>query len=311
MVQTRLFFIVTFSLVLGAFAGNSVFAADDSAFEFGTAGTVIRLESIVNTLELTNVDEEVNVLPLASTDETTVAVVSSTFVQLPQDDMSQLVARIVNLDNDAQMFMTEIERNEKKAVVVNTLRQFPNEFYGSLQSITLKGSVQKSRGLANKDIMILQIKDLSDEEVASVMVHELGHVVDGGYLSGTSSAESAFQDGKQMVATDDPSVDFYSLSWVNENSKRTSDANEFVSGYAKSNPYEDFAETFAYYVLHGAEFRTLSSTNDVLASKYAFMKNSVFHGKEYGMTIKNIATQNTIPWDVTKLSYSLETAFAS
>jgi len=45
-----------------------------------------------------------------------------------------------------------------------------------------------------------------------------------------------------------------------------------VSAYARMNPWEDFAETYAYYALHP---RILEQT---LPEKYAFMRERVFSG---------------------------------
>ena len=44
---------------------------------------------------------------------------------------------------------------------------------------------------------------------------------------------------------------------------------------------EDFAESFAMYVMQGNTFRKLAETKPVLAQKYAWLKNNAFAGKEY------------------------------
>jgi hypothetical protein len=56
--------------------------------------------------------------------------------------------------------------------------------------------------------------------------------------------------------------------WVNELSRGSS----CVTAYAGTNPWEDFAETYAYYVLQP---RVLE---DQLPEKYAYMRDCVFSG---------------------------------
>jgi hypothetical protein len=51
---------------------------------------------------------------------------------------------------------------------------------------------------------------------------------------------------------------------------------DFVSGYAMTNKYEDFAETFTYFVMHNQDFLTKSQDSDILAQKYNFFSEYVF-----------------------------------
>jgi hypothetical protein len=56
---------------------------------------------------------------------------------------------------------------------------------------------------------------------------------------------------------------------------------EFVSGYAKTNNPEDFAESFTTYVHAGNIFRERAKSNTYLQQKYDFLKNYIFEGREY------------------------------
>lgn len=56
---------------------------------------------------------------------------------------------------------------------------------------------------------------------------------------------------------------------------------EFVSGYAKTNSAEDFAESFLEYVLAGKIFRERAKSNLYLKTKYDFLKEHIFSGVEY------------------------------
>jgi hypothetical protein len=43
---------------------------------------------------------------------------------------------------------------------------------------------------------------------------------------------------------------------------------DFVSGYALTNPFEDFAEAHNAYHLHNKRFRTIAQSNSTLQQKY-------------------------------------------
>ncbi|NCP77136.1 hypothetical protein GW830_03325 [bacterium] len=111
--------------------------------------------------------------------------------------------------------------------------------------------------------LILSTAIPSDSEQLKVFVHELGHIVDILYLK------------KGFLS--DPSDVFYSISWDSFNTKkRGQKLADFISGYALSNKYEDFAESFAFYVFHNEDFATLAKKNIYLQQKYNFLKSYVF-----------------------------------
>jgi hypothetical protein len=43
-----------------------------------------------------------------------------------------------------------------------------------------------------------------------------------------------------------------------------------------TNKYEDFAETFTYYVLHNSDFVEKTKKSEVLKRKYDFFRNYIF-----------------------------------
>lgn len=80
----------------------------------------------------------------------------------------------------------------------------------------------------------------------------------------------------------DPSDSFYAISWDSYKvKKKGAKLADFVSGYALSNKYEDFAESFSYYVFHNAEFKKRAKDNGMLAKKYEFFAKKLFVGKEF------------------------------
>ncbi len=104
----------------------------------------------------------------------------------------------------------------------------------------------------------------------------------------------------------DPSLDFYRISWSNEKTRGKEAVNfDFVSGYAMTDPFEDFAESYVYYVLHNADFKAKAQTSDALYQKYVFMKNTVFKGYEFATGEYKPEELNRRPWDITVLSYDL------
>jgi len=141
--------------------------------------------------------------------------------------------------------------------------------------------------MSNESITLSgRIKTLS--EMSKVLVHELGHMVDIYYLRsrGTQS---------------DPSKIFYTISWTEPTVLRSGiTSNSFVSGYALTNQYEDFAETFAMYVFHNTTLADRAQKSPALQQKYDFLRDVVFWEYFIGTNYE----QNPIPsslWDVTKI----------
>lgn len=141
--------------------------------------------------------------------------------------------------------------------------------------------------------LILSASIKTFPELAKVLVHELGHMIDIHVLSGRKWWESI-------------SREFYDISWLNQSSIR-SDANkeDFISGYAATNQYEDFSESFAMYIFHNRSFyeRWLSSPN--LMKKYMFLKEKVFWEYFYDSGDHQELIVHYF-WDVTKLKITSE-----
>lgn len=125
-------------------------------------------------------------------------------------------------------------------------------------------------------------------EMIKVLTHEIGHRADMvALVSGTG--------GK------DPSDDFYAFSWQDVRTKKKgSRAADFVSGYAQTNRYEDFAESFTFYVFHNREFTARALRNDALRAKYGFFRGVVFpEGAYVGTSFADGALPSYL-WDTTK-----------
>lgn len=160
-----------------------------------------------------------------------------------------------------------------------------------------------NRGLGGESTIIV-MGTVPDREFMALIIHECGHVTDLGGLRGTqTSGFSGFYDGNIAIFQDDASVAFYQISWLTPDTYQpnTKDA-DFVSGYAASDPFEDFAEAFAYFALQKDAFKKIAAKNPVLQAKYDFLEQVVFAGTPSIAQGKHVPTSK-VPWDVTKLPY--------
>ena len=192
--------------------------------------------------------------------------------------------------------------NIKKNLQISLLA-LPSAHTDTLRSLEVRKKNHVSRGLANSRKIILNTEQINDnDELSSVFVHEMGHIVDLGYLRGTNGEPTAFKDNKTTFLSDDPSVKFYEISWKTTD-KRILGAtrNDFVSGYAQSNAFEDFAESYLFYRFHGEKFRAISKNSIQLKKKYFFMKEFVFNGQEFQKTKRNTTFVQGVLFDATLL----------
>lgn len=202
-----------------------------------------------------------------------------------------------------------ISKKHCAELIYRTLQIMPEETVEKLENLTMYFNSSGRRGLGGGSTIILRCQNVTDKELVAVLVHELGHIADTGVMKGNFwSGESEFMDGKNPVYNDDLSLDFYRISFFNEKELRSeSNDLDFVSGYALSDPFEDFAESYTFYILHGNEFRQLAAENYKLALKYKFLKEKVFNGKEYDKDDNSlIAFYNQRNYDTTVLDFDLK-----
>lgn len=89
-------------------------------------------------------------------------------------------------------------------------------------------------------------EDKTDD--AWLFVHECGHVVDWKMLNGKSRKMSKdFSGAGNITLSDDPVIPFYKLNWKGYGTQKKGAT--FVTDYSKGNASEDWAESFAAYVL--------------------------------------------------------------
>lgn len=179
-----------------------------------------------------------------------------------------------------------------------TLRQilFSNlmSFNYSKLSVLIDGFQREPRGRMKDARVVLSPYIALDTEFIKLFAHELAHYID----------IYVFIPGWGMS---DASEDFYHISWQSSTTKHSGQSvHDFVSGYAATNQYEDFAESFVFYVFHNATFADRALKNESLRQKYLFFANSVFPGKSFQGSDFSIGRVPAYSWDTTKIPFSLQ-----
>ncbi len=198
----------------------------------------------------------------------------------------------------------KVELQNIKEILRSGIMTLPKSHTQSLKTLTVKNKAHQSRGLANSNTLILNVGTIdTEEELLAVFVHEMGHVTDLGTYKSDKGFPTNFRDRGRTVMSGDISTKFYKIAWKDSDSRRSyTSRNDFVSGYAMSDPFEDFAESYIFYRLHGEKFRHLAKSSDVLAKKYNFMRVYIFNGSEYH-TDKTIASYANTAWDATLVNF--------
>jgi hypothetical protein len=191
-----------------------------------------------------------------------------------------------------------------KILLDKILRWMPPPCRNNIDQLVVRYDPKAERGLSSASTILLR-GGMSMPETIAVMIHECGHIIDLGGLQGTRAAEeSVFPDGPVATFADDPSVAFYTISWETTRRRRSSARSEdFVSGYAQDDPFEDLAESVTYYALHKKAFEERAKTNGAIAKKLAWVKTYVF--TDDSLLPESKGWDGKVVWDVTKLEHTL------
>lgn len=174
-----------------------------------------------------------------------------------------------------------------KSITAKTVSDF-GRYLDSLDKVVIHSDSKLRRGLANASVIYVRcLPDL--EEYLNVLVHEIGHVIDLGYLvDNQDSSNSQFKDFNQFVKVADSSYKFYSISWkTNKEHNKRVITKDFVSIYASEDPFEDFAESFMLYVRYPEKFAQYAQESDYIMKKYIFIRDNIFEG-ENGLDINPV-----------------------
>ncbi|MDD2487315.1 MAG: putative zinc-binding metallopeptidase [Candidatus Gracilibacteria bacterium] len=159
--------------------------------------------------------------------------------------------------------------------------------------LVIDGNRIEPRGQVSGNKLILSSKIKMKDETVKVFMHELGHILDLYYLND--------DDGF------DVSDEFYRISWIAYNiKKKDAKIGDFVSGYALSNKYEDFAESFIFYIFHNEDFALKAKKNKILKNKYNFFNKYIFMNDEFFDTSFGNTTLKSYNWDSTKIGINLK-----
>lgn len=181
--------------------------------------------------------------------------------------------------------------------IAAALELMPDDFESRISSIIMVyGDDKMRRGVSGFRVMFMKGEE---RDIFSVVIHEFGHIYDL-HQEERSGDPSPFHHGPYQIPSPDPTAEYYGYSWENDFNK-LHDKMAYASGYGTSIPPEDFAETFALYVLQGETFRKWAGENEVIKAKYDFLKDTVYQGREF----KSTYVVNDRPYDVTKLPYEL------
>lgn len=189
------------------------------------------------------------------------------------------------------------------STIPSPCRTYLKNFY-----ITYDGSTQ--RGLGGKTTIIID-GSVGDEEFTGLLVHECGHVTHGNLLGSRTAGASGFKDGQDVFSADSPAAQFFAISWMTERVLRENvHAEDFVSGYARSDAFEDFAETFTAYVLHRDMLEERAAGNAAIAAKLRWME-TYLPLTEDALGQSLFAWKGSVPWDVTKLPFATKSELAA
>jgi hypothetical protein len=184
------------------------------------------------------------------------------------------------------------------------LRAIPAPCRTNLKNFFVKYTDVKQRGLGGKTTIILDGTP-GDAEFVGLLVHECGHVTHSNMMGSVTAGASVFKDGTEIVYKDSPLVEFFSISWMTEGVMKAGQKKaDFVSGYAQSDAFEDFGESFAMYILHRPAMRERAKTSPSIAAKLAWMEKHL-PVSETAVGKDTYTSDKNVPWDVTKLPYEL------
>ncbi len=229
---------------------------------------------------------------------------------IQEDSFDKLCTYYKTYCNIIDISSTDFNHQERTYYVWITvyLLKFIDNIFDNVEENIYYIKIQKSknwrRWYAWHHSIIMNIKDGMDyNNFLEVLTHELWHVIDLWFIEWKSYKKSStFKEfGRENFAKDDDSIDFYSLSFLSEKVKKPwSYAKDFVSWYALTNIFEDFAESFNMYVNHNHVFRQMAKESNILQKKYNII-DDILDGK-YLQTNKNFDYKYSYrPWDTTKI----------
>ena len=186
-----------------------------------------------------------------------------------------------------------------------TSQDFSKSFWSILQSKAMKQMIYDLHvemhedlldvrwKMKNRSVKLFWYTQERQAEYTSVAIHELAHFIDIYFL--------------EKKVLQDISDEFYNISWRETKIiKPWQSQADFVSGYAMTNKYEDFAESFTYYLLHNEDFLRKTLSSERLSAKYDFFDTVIFKKKFHDTDFSVGNTVQEYYRDITKIDIDVE-----
>jgi len=187
---------------------------------------------------------------------------------------------------------------EKKIITILEKNLFKRKIT-TIEIELIKDKRDRRWKMKNKTIKLFWLTNNLENEYMSVFIHEFAHYIDLYFL-----------DKKVFF---DISSKFYEISWESTKIKKHNQKQkDFTSGYAMTNKYEDFAETFTYYILHNKDFLEKTKNSKFLKEKYDFFSLYIFKKKEFFATNFHLENKKIQDYyrDITKIPFSEKKLFS-
>ncbi|MFO0763707.1 MAG: hypothetical protein U0518_02495 [Candidatus Gracilibacteria bacterium] len=174
---------------------------------------------------------------------------------------------------------------QNSEAITNTICNPLFERFFAENNITILETPHEPRAWINGSGIALSVANIGPSEVSALLIHEGAHHFD----------LTRFHDNPVRTK-------FSSISWQASDLRKTNaKLEDFVSGYALTNDYEDFAESLTMFVLFNEEFAQRAGTNEALKKKYLFLQDFVFGQGEFQGTNYASGSIESYNWDTTRI----------
>jgi len=110
---------------------------------------------------------------------------------------------------------------------------------------------------------------------AGNVIHELGHIVD------VHGIQGLYRDKQNIFSYAEEERDKIFEVTLEHQPNATAPPPGYISRYSTYSDLENFADNFAYYVIHPDVFRDRMKNDPLLVDEYEFLRDFIFNWKEY------------------------------
>lgn len=158
-------------------------------------------------------------------------------------------------------------------LLLRTLKTLPSDCASHIRSLAVRDDAPDLGGFTSVYGDMWIAGDVEPQQMRALLIHECAHVIDFFAHVGKPAGRTTSYTVRGIPVFDgDPSARFYVYSWQTSLLRTPESLEEdFVTAYAMANPAEDFAESYAYFVLAGSAFKERARKSAVLQKKYDFI----------------------------------------